>query len=331
MMKTFLLNKKRSMFIVCFVIIFVASVFVFQAFALNGENGILVNDYSLQEEEKNTDMASVNEDVQEENEVATSQENVTSKDDSANTQNVSSQKSAKIQRKNNTETTLKLETASQIAETANLITVNILGKDVSFEYVKSEKPGEIEYDINELSVYKNGNTVLKFDSKTNKIMSIDFNNDILERTESDIPKETVKKLAVKFAEQYCDLSKYNECVVSQYLSQYSVVFRKTINGLTTPQYVVVDINKDLSIASFERAPDMFDAYDLSKITVTEQDVIQLLYDKNKDNEKFNCKIHNIIIMVKDSKLQAEVCYWELDEQGNYINEHAIAVDYIAIG
>ncbi len=217
-------------------------------------------------------------------------------------------------------------------EPAKTITQTVSGKKVTLKYQSTKDGKDFFYDTNDRYIYlSDNNEEITIDSKTKEIISIKFKD--LSKDSSKAVKTTQKEaeqIAKEFAKQYCDLSKYDKLEVQERSSGYMLSYIKTISGFDSSRYVNITI-KGSNVTSFYMTPDMFEGIDVSKISITEEELIKKIkqnHAQKHGDEFFNFSLDSVMIVVKDGKLQARVYYQELDEKGNIISVGGLVQIYI---
>lgn len=232
-------------------------------------------------------------------------------------------------------TTVKADTEDEkitTNEPAQTITQTVSGKKVTLKYQSTKDGKDFFYDTNDRYIYlSDNNEEITIDSKTKEIISIKFKD--LSKDSSKAVKTTQKEaeqIAKEFAKQYCDLSKYDKLEVQEQSSGYMLSYIKTISGFDSSRNVNITI-KGSNVTSFYMTPDMFEGIDTSKISITEEEIIQKVkynYTQKHGDEFFDFSLDSVMIIVKDGKPQARVYYRELDEQGNVKSAGKLVQTYI---
>ena len=248
-----------------------------------------------------------------------------------NTKKIVEEENASTQKSTTEQTNTEAE-KTNTNEPAKTITKTVYGKKVVFKYQSTEKKDGFLNEINDRLVYlSDNNEELVIDSKTKEIISIEFK--ALSKDSSNSVKTTQKEaeqIAQDFAKQYCDLSDYDKVEIKELSSEFILSYTKTISGFNTSRYVYITI-KGPNVTSFYMTPDMFKGIDTSKISITEEEIIQKVkhnYAQKHGDKFFDLELYSVTITVKDEKPQARVSYEELDEQGNVKSAGKLVQTYI---
>lgn len=199
-------------------------------------------------------------------------------------------------------------------------------------YAGIEKADEqIEYDANDLYVFKNNDgVVIKQDSKTGEILSVDFGV-VASNAASPLTEEVALDVAKSYVDNIYDLSLYNKQSVDKVTSGMMVTFMKTVSGFDTYQYLKVKVNEDKTISSINKTPNIFDGIDTSKISITEEEIAERVEQNHiqKYGEGFlRLEFFSMNITVKDAKLKVKVYYQEKRQHGNDLSSGETIETYI---